>query len=167
MAFPALRGGSLSATPCAKQNAGPERNFLILRELRTSGGRTRTYDLRVMSPTSYQLLYPASVYHEVISRWPPVKRETGHSALVNRRLAGEMVARVQRRSGLRGREIPGGFRGDTPRLCSVSRRHTPNLLCFGAVRYWSGRVLASARLLADSGAARPGSAPSSLSPSIP
>ena len=24
-----------------------------------SGGRTRTYDLRVMSPTSYQLLYPA------------------------------------------------------------------------------------------------------------
>jgi hypothetical protein len=26
--------GSLSATPCAKQNAGPERNFLILRQLR-------------------------------------------------------------------------------------------------------------------------------------
>ena len=25
----------------------------------SSGGRTRTYDLRVMSPTSYQLLYPA------------------------------------------------------------------------------------------------------------
>ena len=25
----------------------------------SSGGRTRTYDLRVMSPTSYQLLYSA------------------------------------------------------------------------------------------------------------
>ena len=25
----------------------------------SSGGRTRTYDLRVMSPTSYQLLHPA------------------------------------------------------------------------------------------------------------
>ena len=25
----------------------------------SSGGRTRTCDLRVMSPTSYQLLYPA------------------------------------------------------------------------------------------------------------
>ena len=25
----------------------------------SSGDRTRTYDLRVMSPTSYQLLYPA------------------------------------------------------------------------------------------------------------
>ena len=30
------------------------RQFLI-----SSGGRTRTSDLRVMSPTSYQLLYPA------------------------------------------------------------------------------------------------------------
>ena len=29
--------------------------FLFL----SSGGRTRTYDLRVMSPTSYQLLYSA------------------------------------------------------------------------------------------------------------
>ena len=27
--------------------------------LSSSGGRTRTYDLRVMSPTSYQLLHPA------------------------------------------------------------------------------------------------------------
>ena len=27
--------------------------------LPSSGGRTRTYDLRVMSPTSYQLLHPA------------------------------------------------------------------------------------------------------------
>ena len=27
--------------------------------LNGSGGRTRTYDLRVMSPTSYQLLHPA------------------------------------------------------------------------------------------------------------
>lgn len=26
---------------------------------RGCGGRTRTYDLRVMSPTSFQLLYPA------------------------------------------------------------------------------------------------------------
>ncbi|MGF7079291.1 hypothetical protein ABIB50_001634 [Mucilaginibacter sp. UYCu711] len=27
--------------------------------LKGSGSRTRTYDLRVMSPTSYQLLHPA------------------------------------------------------------------------------------------------------------
>src|SRR5262245_3970528 len=33
--------------------AGPCRNF-------GSGGGIRTHDLRVMSPTSYQLLYPAS-----------------------------------------------------------------------------------------------------------
>ncbi len=38
---------------------------------------------------------------------------------------------VQRRSGLRECEIVGGFRGDTPRLCSVSGRHAivPSGLC--------------------------------------
>ena len=30
--------------------------------LPSSGGRTRTYDLRVMSPTSYQLLHPAILW---------------------------------------------------------------------------------------------------------
>ena len=40
------------------------------------GGRTRTYDLRVMSPTSYQLLYSAifSILLEclgIIARWIP------------------------------------------------------------------------------------------------
>ena len=35
--------------PCAKENTGSGANSLILRKLGTSGGRTRTYDLRVMS----------------------------------------------------------------------------------------------------------------------
>jgi len=64
------------------------------------------------------------------------------------RLAGEMVARGRRRSGTaRVRDcwrIPG--------------RHAPALLCLRAARYCSERALRSARLLADSGAARPGSA---------
>ena len=33
--------------------------MLCIKAFPCSGGRTRTYDLRVMSPTSYQLLHPA------------------------------------------------------------------------------------------------------------
>lgn len=33
--------------------------LVIHQRLLGSGSRTRTYDLRVMSPTSYQLLHPA------------------------------------------------------------------------------------------------------------
>ena len=39
----------------------------------SSGGRTRTYDLRVMSPTSYQLLHSAIVdgKYRVVRGIPP------------------------------------------------------------------------------------------------
>lgn len=45
---------------CTKRSSGHEKkeksfNFSFF----SSGGRTRTCDLRVMSPTSYRLLYPA------------------------------------------------------------------------------------------------------------
>ena len=40
--------------PTLQKNAGASRRFYLC-----SGGRIRTSDLRVMSPTSYQLLYPA------------------------------------------------------------------------------------------------------------
>ena len=33
------------------------------------GGRTRTYDLRVMSPTSFQLLYSAILLAHFLSAW--------------------------------------------------------------------------------------------------
>ena len=39
------------------------RSFFI-----ASRGRTRTYDLRVMSPTSCQLLYPASMFNDYNGR---------------------------------------------------------------------------------------------------
>ena len=35
----------------------------------SSGGRTRTYDLRVMSPTSYQLLYSAMYFPIGLQRY--------------------------------------------------------------------------------------------------
>ncbi len=42
-------------SPPPLQKKGETVKFLLL----SSGGRTRTSDLRVMSPTSCQLLYPA------------------------------------------------------------------------------------------------------------
>ena len=48
-----------SPPPATKKKEKPK--FLLL----SSGGRTRTSDLRVMSPTSCQLLYPA-MYHLMI-----------------------------------------------------------------------------------------------------
>ena len=36
------------------------------------GGRTRTYDLRVMSPTSFQLLHPATIFNLLLEEWAEV-----------------------------------------------------------------------------------------------
>ncbi len=44
------------------------------------GGRTRTYDLRVMSPTSFQLLYSA-IWGELLEFWDSI---THRPAFVNR-----------------------------------------------------------------------------------
>ena len=44
---------------CGDDNMQKEMTNLLDHLLFSSGGRTRTYDLRVMSPTSYQLLYSA------------------------------------------------------------------------------------------------------------
>ena len=41
------------------QKCGKSPDFLRNQDFSGCGGRTRTYGLRVMSPTSYQLLYPA------------------------------------------------------------------------------------------------------------
>ncbi len=45
----------MSRRPTPATKKGETVKFLLL----SSGGRTRTSDLRVMSPTSCQLLYPA------------------------------------------------------------------------------------------------------------
>jgi hypothetical protein len=40
--------------------------MLCIKAFPCSGGRTRTYDLRVMSPTSYQLLHSALLWYTVL-----------------------------------------------------------------------------------------------------
>ena len=52
-----LPGQEKNAAPAGEQNKKSGRLFQVVRC--GSGGRTRTSDLRVMSPTSCQLLYPA------------------------------------------------------------------------------------------------------------
>ncbi len=47
---------------CIKAKKHCELNPTVLQN--NCGGRTRTYDLRVMSPTSYQLLYSAMYAHD-------------------------------------------------------------------------------------------------------
>ncbi len=42
---------------------------LIFTLVFSSGDRTRTYDLRVMSPTSYQLLHPAIYLYVILSNF--------------------------------------------------------------------------------------------------
>ncbi len=55
LAAPATLGRGRSPSPAEKEeNQSESTGFLS-----SSGGRTRTSGLRVMSPTSYQLLYPA------------------------------------------------------------------------------------------------------------
>ena len=52
-----LSGQEKGAARAGEQNKKSGRLFQVVRC--GSGGRTRTSDLRVMSPTSCQLLYPA------------------------------------------------------------------------------------------------------------
>ena len=62
-----------------------------------SGGRTRTCDLRVMSPTSCQLLHPAIVHTIVHFEIGPI--ETGQPVLSKRELRRYAIA-TSRSSGL-------------------------------------------------------------------
>ena len=80
------------AIPTALRKRKASRKWLACKDLANSGGRTRTCDLRVMSPTSCQLLYPASRWRKLrrglygvkgrqdsISKGSPQRRPRRHS----------------------------------------------------------------------------------------
>ena len=91
------REGAQSEPNVQEPNEKEAAKWLPLEDLRNSGGRIRTYDLRVMSPTSYQTALPRNLWN--ISVRPD-------SCAVKRPHRFELSQRARRSTRGRGRRAP-------------------------------------------------------------
>ena len=91
---PAITGGVLRSKPIKTKKAS--RKWLAFNDF-YSGGRIRTSDLRVMSPTSYQAALPRDLVRVDSRLMPAPVKESRVSATA----IGELCRRARQRAGWR------------------------------------------------------------------